>query len=65
MEDKKRTSCGGCEKKKHVDGIVCDVKNCAYHDMETECYAGKVAIGPRDASCSANTGCATFKPREC
>ena len=64
MEEKKRT--GGCktEKCNHVDGIVCDVKNCAYHDKETECYAGKVSIGPREASCSANTVCATFKPRE-
>ncbi len=65
MEDKKcKSGCGSTSKQKHVDGIVCDVKNCAYHDCETECYAGKVSIGPRDASCSANTVCATFKPRE-
>jgi hypothetical protein len=69
MEEMKRksgSSCesGACEKKKLVCGIVCDVKNCAYHDKESECYAGKVSIGPREASCSANTVCATFKPRE-
>ncbi len=64
MEEKKSKS--GCcgNKSKHVNGIVCDVKNCAYHDRETECYAGCVSIGPHDASCSANTVCATFKPRE-
>ncbi len=61
----KKHTCGcDCDKSKRVDGIVCDVKSCAYHDCDNECYAGKVSIGPRDASCSANTVCATFKPRE-
>lgn len=69
MEEMKRKSgtsyeSDSGEKKKLVCGIVCDVKNCAYHDRESECYAGKVSIGPREASCSANTVCATFKPRE-
>ena len=49
---------------KLVKGIVCDVKSCAYHKNESSCYAGCVSVGPCDASCSANTVCATFKPRE-
>lgn len=50
---------------KLIKGIVCDVKNCAYHSGESHCYAGNICVGPCDASCSANTSCATFKPREC
>lgn len=49
---------------KHIKGIVCDVKNCAYHSGKSECYAGSICVGPNEASCSANTSCATFKPRE-
>jgi hypothetical protein len=26
--------------------------------------AGHISVGPKDATCSANTLCATFKPRE-
>ena len=49
---------------KLIKGIVCDVRNCAYHCGECNCYAGSISVGPRDAECSANTVCATFKPRE-
>ena len=63
MEEKKyQTEC--CDAKKHVKGISCDVKNCVYHDGKCDCYAGTVYVGPKDATCSANTLCATFKPRE-
>ena len=64
MEDKKMQNECKCDPHKHIKGIVCDVKNCAYHKNESSCYAGCVSVGPRDASCSANTVCATFKPRE-
>ncbi|MBR7116244.1 MAG: DUF1540 domain-containing protein [Clostridia bacterium] len=50
---------------KHIKGIVCDVRNCAYHNGKSECYAGSICVGPCEADCSANTVCATFKPREC
>ena len=45
-------------------GVVCDVSNCVYHDGKSECYAGEISVGPRDAKCSSNTVCATFKPKE-
>ncbi len=64
MEDKKcKTECK-IDSGKYIKGIVCDVKNCAYHNGESHCYAGCICVGPCDAKCSANTVCATFKPRE-
>lgn len=56
MNDKK--CCG------HIKGVVCDVKNCAYHDGETRCTAGEITVGPTYASTSHDTACATFKPNE-
>ncbi len=64
MEKKKNVDCG-CNENKCIKGIVCDVKNCAYHTVENNCCAGTIAVGPKEADCSANTSCATFKPREC
>ena len=63
--DEKKNSKSACEGTKCIKGVVCDVKNCAYHSGENNCYAGSISVGPREASCSANTNCATFKPREC
>ena len=65
MEEKKFQNDCKCDTKKYIKGIVCDVKNCAYHNGESNCYAGSICVGPHDAKCSANTACATFKPREC
>lgn len=65
MEENKFQNDCKCDTKKHIKGIVCDVKNCAYHNGESNCYAGCICVGPHDAKCSANTVCATFKPREC
>ena len=48
----------------HIKGVVCDVKNCAYHDGETRCTAGEITVGPTYASTSHDTACATFKPNE-
>ncbi len=64
MENKKTVDCG-CNESKKIKGIVCDVKSCAYHTVENSCAAGTIAVGPKDADCSANTNCVTFKPREC
>ena len=50
---------------KHIKGVMCDVRNCAYHNGANECYAGSICVGPHEANCSANTSCATFKPKEC
>ena len=63
--NERKTSCESkCEGGKCIKGVVCDVKNCAYHADENHCYAGMITVGPREASCSANTNCATFKPKE-
>ena len=56
----------GCGKmmKKHIQGIKCDVKNCVYHDCDTYCTAGQIAVGPSFATSSTDTVCATFKPKK-
>lgn len=46
---------------KHIKGISCSVKNCAYHDTEGYCTAGSVNIGPGYAESCTDTVCATFK----
>ena len=63
MDEKK--SMNGCSHNdgKCIKGVVCDVKNCAYHEGQNMCYAGTISVGPREADCSANTNCATFKPK--
>ena len=48
----------------HIKGICCDVKNCVFHDGETDCIAGHIAVGPSYASSCTDTVCATFKQRE-
>ncbi len=65
MEDKKLQNECKCDPSKYIKGIVCDVENCVYHAGHNNCYAGSISVGPHKASCSANTNCATFKPREC
>lgn len=49
---------------KHIKGISCSVKNCAYHDTEGYCTAGSVNIGPGYAESCTDTVCATFRRRE-
>ena len=64
MEEKKMKNECKCDASKEIKGVMCDVKNCVYHAGQNNCYAGKISVGPREANCSANTSCATFKPRE-
>lgn len=63
MSDKYETS--SCEggKCKHIRGIACDVKNCAYHEGECYCTADRIAVGPSHACSSTETVCVTFKPK--
>ena len=65
MQDNQRKNECECNRENKVNGVVCDVKNCAFHNGVNDCYAGSICVGPREADCSANTSCATFKPREC
>ena len=48
---------GKCEK--HIKGINCSVKNCAYHDGECYCTANAIAVAPTGTDKSF---CATYKP---
>ena len=59
--ESKSKCCRG--KRDYIEGIVCDVKNCQYHDSETHCTAKQIMVGPTSASSSADTACTTFKPK--
>ena len=56
----------GSEKKsrKPNKGIICDVRNCMYHDGVGKCMAREIAVGPSFAMSSSDTVCATFRPRQ-
>lgn len=45
---------------KHIKGIICNVKNCKYHDTEGYCTAAEVHVGPGYADSCTDTACATF-----
>lgn len=63
MEEKfSEHSKNGCTCK-HIEGIICDVKNCTHHIGESYCTANQIVVGPSSAETSAGTACATFKPR--
>lgn len=42
--------------------IQCDVTNCYYNEQKN-CCANEIKVGPQYAASSADTICATFKPR--
>ena len=50
---------------KALAGIKCDVHNCVYNSVGCTCHATEIAVGPREAKSSAETVCATFKPKSC
>ena len=58
---KQKNEC--CDSKGYIKGIVCNVVECAYHHNKSECCAGTICVGPVSAETSADTACATFKPR--
>ncbi|MBE6565029.1 MAG: DUF1540 domain-containing protein [Ruminococcaceae bacterium] len=49
------------KKIKHIKGVCCNVKSCAFHDGESCCTAKAISIGPTQATSCADTVCATFK----
>ncbi len=63
MDNNKNTECGCRIEHKHIEGIVCDVKNCIHHDCETHCTAKQILVGPSKACNSGETACTTFKAR--
>lgn len=48
----------------YLNGVVCDVTNCHYHDSTNFCTAEQIKVGPQFANTSADTICATFKPQK-
>lgn len=48
---------------KKIKGVVCDVKNCVWHDGQSHCSAGQIAVGPSYATSCADTVCATFRQK--
>lgn len=50
---------------KKIDGIYCKVTNCEYHDMNDNCCAGSIVVGPHSASDHKDTCCDTFKCKDC
>ena len=46
MQDNQRKNECGCERANKVNGVVCDVKNCAFHSGVNDCYAGSICVGP-------------------
>ncbi len=64
MEEKKYQCETKCDTSKPIKGVMCDVKNCAYHSGKSECCAGCISVGPSSAETSSGTACATFKARE-
>ena len=63
MEEKKYETVSKCDMSKPIKGIMCDVRNCAYHKGESECCAGCISVGPGSAESSSGTACVTFKPK--
>lgn len=46
-----------------IDGIKCDVKNCAYHREGDLCEAGCIEVGYGEACHSSETACVTFRAK--
>jgi hypothetical protein len=61
MNNKKCSSDACNVTKDHIKGIKCDVKSCVYHDSDTHCTAGQIAVGN---SLAMNAACDTFKERK-
>ena len=57
MDEYKNGCCSSDKAQKHIEGIVCDVKNCQYHDCETHCTAKQILVGPSKADTSTDTAC--------
>lgn len=51
---------------KALDGIVCSVSECEYHEPGDKCTASQIKVGGAcDCKTSCNTECVTFKPCSC
>ncbi len=62
MENMHKTD-DACRCNKCLKGVCCDVEHCTFNDGENHCFATQISVGPHSADCSAQTVCATFKPK--
>lgn len=46
---------------KEIKGIICEVKNCKFHDISDRCNAGHITVGDNSATRSSDTSCETFE----
>ena len=63
MDENKNATANCCNSKKHIRGVNCTVADCTYNNGKHECCANEINVGPCGAHCSAETVCATFKPK--
>ncbi len=49
---------------KCLKGVSCDATNCVYNGKNNTCHAAEISVGPHSACSSAETICATFKPKD-
>jgi len=47
----------------HLNGVVCDVKSCAYNHDGSMCCADAIMVQNESAQKKAETFCSTFKTR--
>ncbi len=50
---------------KPLNGVRCVVENCVHHTTSNECVAEHINVCGHDACAVNETGCETFKKREC
>ena len=63
MNESTNKSCHGNSCREHNKGIMCSVKNCAYHDGERYCTAEMISVEPAcgNVTESTDTKCKTYK----
>lgn len=44
-----------------IKGIICEAKNCKYHDKANNCHAGQIKVGKQSATETCQTSCETFE----
>lgn len=63
MNESTKKTCFDGKCREHNKGIMCSVKNCAYHDGERYCTAEMVSVEPACGNVTecADTKCKTYK----
>ena len=53
----------GCQPSK-INGIKCEVTNCAFHVPGNVCEAGEIIVGCRKPNCQTDAACTTYTAKE-